>query len=136
MSHAPQQIASLFAVALDAEDYAAARDLLADNCVYKLGDVIHRGPDAVIDCYVANGDTARGRFDEVHNFSTVETTGPFTAAVTFTDYLRRGDRWHDFRCRQHIRIDPAGLVEAITHEELPHERARLRAFESSRAKSE
>jgi hypothetical protein len=131
MSGPPQRIASQFAAALDAEDYAAARDLLADNCVYHIGAVVHRGPNAIIDAYAANGDTARGRFDEVHYFSTVEATGRTTAAITFTDHLRLGDRWHEYCCRQHIRISPAGCIEAITHEDLPHQRDQLLAFESS-----
>jgi hypothetical protein len=131
MSSAPQRIASLFAAALDAEDYDAARELLEDNCVYRLDESAYNGPDAILDSYRANGDAARGRFDEVHYFSSVEAIDLFTAAITFTDHLRLGKRWHDFHCRQHIRINAAGRIEAITHEDLPHERQRLAAFESS-----
>jgi hypothetical protein len=134
MSHSPQSIASLFAAALDAEDYAAARDLLADNCVYHIDDAVHRGPDAILRSYRANGDSARSRFDEVHYFSTVEATGPSTAVIMFGDHLRLGERWHEYRCRQHIGINDVGLIVAIGHDELPRERERLEAFESQRVR--
>jgi hypothetical protein len=123
-------IASDFAAALDAEDYAAARRLLAETCVYRLGAETIVGPDAIIDSYRTNGESAKQRFNAVEYVSDVELVGPSTAAICYADRLRIGSRWHEFRCRQHVQIGMEGLVEEITHEELPEERQRLKDFEA------
>lgn len=122
------EVAARLAAALDAEDYAAARGWLADDCVYHIdgGDIV--GPDAIIDSYRGNGDQARRRFDEIRYASEAVGTAPDAAEVTYTDRLRRGAAWHEFRCRQRLRV-AAGAVVEITHEELPGERDRLREFE-------
>ena len=125
----PQVVAGYFAAALDAEDYVAARVLLAEDCLYLLAKTVISGPDGVIDAYRANGEAARRRFDEVRYVSSVEQTGPSTAVINFMDRLRLGDQWHEFHCRQHVRIGPDELIEAIKHEDLPHEREQLLAFE-------
>jgi hypothetical protein len=126
----PQAIARQFAAALDAEDYVAARALVAEDCIYRLGDGVISGPDAIIDSYRANGAAARRRFDEVQYVSSVEQTGASTAVINFIDRLRLGDQWHQFHCRQHLRIGPGGLIEEIRHEGLPNQREQLIAFET------
>jgi hypothetical protein len=117
------------AEALDAEDYSAARAVLATGCVYHTATTILVGPHAIIASYRANGEAARGRFDAVEYTSRVEPTGAAEAVITYTDRVRRGDEWHEYRCRQHIHINKAGLIEEIRHEELPGERQRLQEFE-------
>jgi hypothetical protein len=124
-----QPIARRFAAALDAEDYLAASQFLAEQCVYHLGNATIAGRDAIIGSYRANGESAKRRFESFEYVSDVETTGASDASITFTDRLRSGDHSHEFRCRQHLRIGLGGLVEEIVHEELPGERQRLEDFE-------
>jgi hypothetical protein len=123
-------VARYFASALDAEDYAAARALLADCCMYQIGDATIKGPDAIVNAYRTNGEAAKQRFDEIEYVSEVKTSGPSSAVIDFIDRLRIGDQRHQFQCRQHIRVGGGGLIEEISHEELPNERQRLAAFES------
>jgi len=132
VSHQLLTIASRFAAALDAEDYSTARRLLADTCVYRIGAETIAGPDAIIDSYRRNGESAKQRFDAVEYVSDVELVDQSTAAIAYTDRLRLGNQWHEFRCRQRVRIGADGLVEEITHEELPGERERLKDFEARR----
>ena len=50
------------------------------------------------------------------------------AVITYTDRVHRGGVWHEYRCRQHVRVNGAELIEEIRHEELPGERQRLRGL--------
>jgi hypothetical protein len=129
MSEGIMQTVCRLAAALDAEDYVAARAVLAVGCVYHTGTTTLTGQDVILASYRANAEAARGRFDEVGYASRVELSGEAEAVITYTDRVRRGGEWHEYRCRQHVRVGPAGLVEEIRHEELPGERERLREFE-------
>jgi hypothetical protein len=42
-----------------------------------------------------------------------------------------GERAYEYHCQQRLRVGTGGLVEEIRHEELPGERERLAAFETS-----
>jgi hypothetical protein len=130
MPHAASFIAGQFAAALDAEDYAAAFALLAEECLYDVGGALHSTRLAIIESYRTSADDARRRFDEVEYLSAVEAAADDAAVVTFIDRLRLGDHWHEHRCRQHIAVNHRGLITAIAHEELPGEREHLAAFES------
>src|SRR5271165_5962512 len=129
MSEGALPTARRLAEALDAEDYTAARAILAAGCIYHTGTTTLTGPDAISASYRANGEAARGRFDVIEYASQVEPSGAAGAVITYTDRVHRGGERHEYRCRQHIRISKAGLVEEIWHEELPGERERLQEFE-------
>jgi hypothetical protein len=122
------------AEALDVEDYFAAGATLAEGCVYHTGTTTLTGPEAIIASYRANGEAARRRFDRIEYASRVEPSGTSGAVITFTDRVRCGGAWHEYRCRQHVRIGEAGLVEEIRHEELPGEQERLHEFERCRSR--
>jgi hypothetical protein len=125
-------MARRFATALDAEEYEAAEACLAAACVYHSPAGVLAGPAAIIASYRASGAAGRKRFDAVEFDSFVESVGPGEALVTYTDWVRLGERSHEYRCRQRLRVGAGGLVEEIRHEELPGERERLAAFETAR----
>jgi hypothetical protein len=129
MSDSVLPTARRLAEALDAEDYAAARAVLAAACLYHTGTTILSGPDAIIAAYRASGEAARRRFDAIEYSSAVEPSGAAGAVITYTDRVRRRGQWHEYRCRQHIRVNIDGLVDEIRHEEQPGERQRLEEFE-------
>jgi hypothetical protein len=129
MGRIPNSIADRFAAALDAEDYSAAHKLLAEGCVYHTRTAIIDGPDAIIDSYRINAESAKRRFDSVEYVSDVEVSSPLSAVISFTDRLRIGVESHEFHCRQEVRIGGDGLIDEIWHEELPEERQRLKDFE-------
>jgi hypothetical protein len=119
-----------FAAALDAEDYEAVRASLAPGCVYAAPEGVLVGPEAIVASYRKNAVAARGRFAKIEYASEVASAGPAEAVITFIDRVMLGGGWHEHRCRQHLRLDAGGLVEHITHEELPGERERLQQFEA------
>ena len=117
---------------VNAEDYAAARATLAEGCVYHTGTTALVGPEGIIASYKANAEAAHAHFDEVDYANRVDPSETSGAVITYTDRVRRGGEWHEFRCRQHVLIGAAGLIEEIRHDELPGERERLQEFEHRR----
>jgi hypothetical protein len=135
MSELAWLAATRLAQSLDNEDYAAARQLLAEACVYQIGTTTIVGPDQILASYRANGQTARSRFDAIQYTHRVESVGPTRAIITYTDRVCLGNEWHTYVCRQHILVGLEGTVEEIEHEELPVERERLREFENRRPRN-
>jgi hypothetical protein len=124
------QSAQRFAAALDAEDYEGVRATLAADCMYHAPEGLQVGPDAIVASYRQNGASGRDRFEKIEYQSSVEGIGPAEALITFVDRVMLRGAWHQFRCRQRIRIGAGGLVEQIWHEEIPGERERLQQFEA------
>ncbi|HEV8071264.1 MAG TPA: nuclear transport factor 2 family protein [Planctomycetaceae bacterium] len=119
-----------FAAALDAEDYEGVRATLAAHCRYHAPEGLRIGPEEIVDSYRQNGASGRDRFEKIEYQSRVEAIGSADALITFIDRVMLRGAWHDFRCRQQIRIGAGGLVEQIWHEEIPGERERLQQFEA------
>lgn len=132
MSDSVLTIARRFAAALDVEDYKTARALVSVECVYDIGKETLNGVDAIIDSYARNGEQAKVRFDAIEYASSVEQTGPDSAAIGFTDRVCLGGAWHEYHCRQHLSLNDAGVITSIRHEEIPGERDRLIAFETEK----
>jgi hypothetical protein len=121
-------VASL-ARALDADDFAAVRAHLDEDCVYETGRETLRGPEAIVASYAAASTWAHRTFDEVRYESELEPVSGATVPVRFTDYLMKaGGRWHRHRCRQAFTVGPAGRVARIVHHDLPGEREALDAY--------
>ena len=123
-----QDIVTRFARALDAEDYAAARLLLHDQCEYECRGEFFTGPEAILASYQENGDAGRNEFDEIAYESSVTVTGDSTAVIDFVDHLTRNGKQLTFRCRQWVEVNPAGWIIRIRHIDLPGEREALAEF--------
>jgi ketosteroid isomerase-like protein len=123
-----RDVAEAFARALDADDYAAARPLLAPDCVYVIGDRRYDGPEAILESYRASSEKARAFFDEVVFDSTVTLLGDGRLAADYVDRLRIGERWLDHRARQILHVRPGDGIVRIEDEGIPGERERLDAF--------
>lgn len=122
-------IVARLARALDADDFAAARACLGDDCVYIGAKDTCRGPDAIIGSYAEASAWGHRTFDEIRYESEIGPAEGATVPVTFTDYLlKAGGRWHRYRCRQAFTVGAGGLIVLITHHELPGEREALEAY--------
>ncbi len=128
------EAAERFAIALDAEDFERVRTLLAPNCAYHAPEGLLIGPDAIVASYRQNAEAARGRFDQIEYTSSVELNSPAAAQIAFTDRVRLGGAWHEYRCRQRICVGAQGLIEEIRHDEIAGERERLEQFEATAAR--
>ncbi|HKQ57523.1 MAG TPA: nuclear transport factor 2 family protein [Candidatus Eisenbacteria bacterium] len=121
-------VAAALARALDADDFATVRSLLADGCVYETGREVHRGPEAIVGSYAGASAWARRAFDEVRYASEIAPATGAEVTVTFTDYLlKAGGRWHRHRCRQTFTVS-GGRVARIVHHEIEGEREALDAY--------
>ncbi len=114
-----------FAQALDNDDFALARALVDEACVYSVRGEVHHGPDAVVESYAGAAEFVRGTFDAHRYESAVDVTAPGRARIDFADHLRHAGREHTFRSHQHIELGAAGRVVRITHEDLPGQREAL-----------
>ena len=124
-----QRIVGWLAAALDADDFAAARRLLADDCVYEGASETRHDSQAITASYAEASAWARRTFDEVRYESEVGIAEGDTVPVLFTDYLlKAGARWHRYRCRQEFTVGRNGRVARIVHHDLPGEREALEAY--------
>jgi hypothetical protein len=120
-------IARLFAAALDRSEFDAAARYLAPDCRYQIGGELLIGPDAIIASYRESDEWGKRALDQVLYESQVEQTGG-DLSVLFADRITHHGETHEYRCRQHLWLDDAGLIARILHEELPGERASLTEF--------
>lgn len=124
-----QAIVTRLAQALDADDFSAARECLAEDCVYVGHEDTSHGAEAILASYADASAWAHRTFDEVRYASEVGPAAGPAVPVTFTDYLlKAGGRWHRYRCRQEFTVGEAGRIVRIVHHELAGEREALDAY--------
>ena len=122
------EIATIFAKALDAEDFETAWGLLAPDCQYASPDGVAVGPDAIVASYRAHAEWARRNLDEIEYESVIEPGSDGTVRVVYVDRIRKGERRHEYRCRQALTVAPLRGIVRIAHEEIDGERDRLRDY--------
>jgi len=123
----PRIIAKRFAQALDRCDFAEAGRYLSDDCCYQTGHEEFVGPQAILASYSGSADWASQNLDQVIYESEIEGEGA-NLSVLYIDKITHGGQAHDYRCRQHLSINEAGVIFKIIHEELPGEREKLNEF--------
>jgi hypothetical protein len=130
--------ANLFAAALDADDFEAALDLLAPDCVYeRTKDVEISGAESIIQSYRESSNRAQQLFDSVLYTSDVMSSSETMAELLFADHLEAKGNSHIYRSRQYLQFDAKGAITRIRHEEISGERDRLNVFiEESGLKNE
>ena len=116
-----QQVTRALATALDADEFAAAAALLADDCRYESPRGPLTGPEPIIESYRAASQWAHEVFDRIEYDSTVTLEHPGRAVITYLDRLIVGPRTHEHRCRQIIEVDTAGRITRIEHQDIPGE---------------
>jgi len=124
----PAAVATAIARALDADDFDGARALLAEACVYEIGEELLTGPDQILASYADSTRRAHATFEAVRYRSAALGTAGRTVTMEYVDELEYAGERLVHRCRQHLTIDDAGHVARIVHEELPGEREALVAF--------
>lgn len=130
-AESPVKIVRRFAEALDHEDYALARELLAEECVYRIRGEEHAGPEAIISSYQGNGDEAARSFDSIAYRSAVRPEGAGSATIEFVDEIQHRGLSLTHRCEQRVAINDVGKIVRIDHADLPGERSRLESFRKS-----
>lgn len=122
------ETARAFARALDADDYTAARALLAPDCAYHTGREVLHGPEAILASYREASRWARASFDRVGYQSAVEEAGDRAVTVRFVDLLERRGLSHRHECVQQLCFGPDGRIARIVHRDLPGQAEALREY--------
>ena len=129
MTKSKETVARAFGQTLDRDDFAEFAQLLADDCIYEIGDQVLRTKESIAGLYEQNMLEGKKKFDElVWGQSRIESLNANEFEVYFSDYLKHRGIEHRYHCKQRIRINDALLVDQIVHFELPGERAALEAF--------
>ena len=123
-----QSVADAFRVALDLNDFSAARALVHDDCEYLIRSETIRGAAAIIASYREADEGAEKTFDAHAYDSSIHALAGDTATIEFVDHLELDDRSHTHRCHQEITMGPTGLICRIRHIDLPGEREAVEAF--------
>lgn len=116
-------VACAFADALDRRDYDAARELLAEECVYDHSAGRIHGADHIIHSYELIA-SLRERLDQAKYTSAVHSEGD-AAVVTFSDRVALGQFGHLCSCQERLLFDRDGYIHSIAHQELPGRQERL-----------
>ena len=124
----PREVATLFAMALDSDDFDSAEALLAPDCVYEFRGTRLCGAATVMKPYRDNGARARTLFDEVRYESRVLSADERGAVLEFVDHLRKGSATCVHRCHQLLSVGSDGGILRVEHVDLPGERESLLAF--------
>lgn len=117
------------AAALDLDDYATVAEMLSDDVVYRVGDRVLRGPDAVIASYRAASEMAHRLFDDVrYDHRVIPTDDPDFFRVEYSDVLTVAGETHTHQAEQHVTALPDVGVVAILDVEVAGEREKVDEF--------
>ena len=125
----PVRVATAFATVLDADDLDSLVTMLSDDVVYRIGDAVHRGPDAVVASYRDGSALARTIFEQVtYSHDIVGLVGARTVRIDFADDLAEGGEDFDHHSIQDVEVGRDGRIVAITDRPVEGQRAQLDAF--------
>ena len=116
-----------FASLLDNNRYDEASQLLAEGCTYHYAEGNYQGRKNIIAIYRMNYLQSKKLFDELNYSSAVEETADGNYRIDFTDKIRKGHRWHEYRCFQLIDCHENQITH-VEHCEIPGELDSLRMF--------
>ncbi|MFI5264704.1 MAG: hypothetical protein ACHQM6_09335 [Candidatus Kapaibacterium sp.] len=121
------KIATEFAALLDNNEFGEASELLAENCTYHYFEGDYQGRQNIINVYRMNYLQSKRIFDEMSYTSSVEEMAGGTYKIDFVDKIRKGQRWHEYRCYQVVSFSD-NHISCIQHSEIPGEIESLRLF--------
>ncbi|MFI5263059.1 MAG: hypothetical protein ACHQM6_00930 [Candidatus Kapaibacterium sp.] len=123
------EIAKEFAILLDNNQFDEASLCMAENCEYHYFEGDYRGRENIISLYRQHHEHAIKILDEVNYSSEVSETEDGNYRILFIDKIRKGHKWHEYRCHQIVRFGNNQIV-SILHSEIPGEIESLKMFYS------
>ena len=121
------KLAEEFAALLDRNRYDEASQLIANECEYHYSEGNYQGQKNIINIYRLNHLESKKVFDEMSYSSVVEEMPDENFKINFTDKIRKGHKWHEFRSFQIIKFRENQVID-IQHCEIPGEMESLRMF--------
>jgi hypothetical protein len=122
------EIAKAFVKVMDSEDYEPAKQFLAKDCRYKVGETIYSGPDAIIETYKSHHDFAKSTFDSVLYESELSQKSDSEFEVIYIDIITHGPKTHTYKCKQAFCLNSEKKITEIIHEDIPGEYESIKAF--------
>ena len=122
-------IAIQFGHSLDKDDYATTRSILAEDCVYIIGDKVLSGPEEISKSYEDNMIEGKKKLDKLEwGQSRVEAINEHEFYVHFTDYLGHNGKEYIHRCKQKVTVGTNDKVIKIEHIDDPVEQGNLNQY--------
>ncbi len=122
------EMAKAFVKVMDSEDYEPAKQFLTKDCRYKVGEVLYSGPDAIIETYKSHHDFAKSTFDSIVYKSELSQKSDLEFEVTYIDIITHRQKTHTYKCKQFFFLNSENKITQITHEDIPGEYERIKAF--------
>lgn len=122
------EVAKAFVKIMDSENYEPAKQFFAKDCSYKVGEDLYSGPDAIIEQYKSHHDFAKSTFDSVIYKSELSQKSDTEFEVTYIDIIAHGPKTHTYKCKQLFYLNSENKITEITHEDIPGEYERIKAF--------
>jgi hypothetical protein len=122
------EIAAKYVKIMDSEDYEPAKQFLANDCCYKVGELFYMGPDAIIEIYRSHHDFAKSTFDSIIYKSEVSRISEAEFEVVYFDIITHGKKTHTYKCKQFFCFNTENKITKITHENIPGEYEQLKIF--------
>lgn len=123
-----KELAKAFVAIMDSEDYEPAKQFLAKDCIYKVGDKIHKGTKAILKTYKEHHDFAKSTFDSVVYKSELSQISDNEFEVTYIDIITYGQKTHTYKCKQFFNLNSENKINEIIHEDIPGEYQRIKSF--------
>lgn len=124
-----KEVAKKFGTYLDEDDFEGFKSILAEECIYEIGDQVLKTNSSIAGLYEKNMKEGKQKFDELRwGKSEVQQVSENEFDVYFSDFLKHKGLEHNYKCKQRIIINSKNLVEKIQHMELAGEREALQEF--------
>lgn len=120
-------VAQSFASFLDQTRFDDAVELMSPDCEYHYWEGNYVGNNNIANLYKQNHKNSDTLFDEIRYSSEVDEISNEEYLLKFTDHIRVGEKWHDLRFDNIVRVQDDRIVD-IRHEELPGEKESFMQF--------
>lgn len=116
------------AQALDREDFASARAVLALDCIYQTRTHILTGREAILQSYRDASQWGKEHLGQVSFSSSVRSEPDGRWIIRYVDRIEHAGARHTYQCEQVLTFATSGEVIRIVHVELPGQREALMQF--------
>ena len=127
-----KETAVQFGQSLDTDDYQLTQTLLAQDCVYEIGEEVIHGAKNIVASYEENMLAGRKKMDKLEwGESSIEEIKNNEFIVHFTDYLYHKNKKYVHKCRQKLFTNSEGKIHRIEHIADKKEQTALNAWYQS-----
>jgi predicted SnoaL-like aldol condensation-catalyzing enzyme len=105
-----ENLGEIFASHIDNARFEEAGELIAEECVYRHENTVHKGRVGIIAMYRELQKGMKPHFDEINYESEVEVIDGETCKVHYFDEYRKGDRTHRTRTEEIMKFEDGKII--------------------------